>query len=404
VEVTAKIPHQKTKVTITIEIEPGEDDASAPGPDQPEISRPAQQGRLAGGRDLPSLMFVTNSKRLASNIGAAEAADAIEMIKAAGKLVVDLNGQSAPFDAIRRAARASPGIKGVVILGGYDVVPSERFDTLPPSLRASIGANARNDPDNFIVWSDQTYGDLDGDQLADVPVSRIPDGHTARLVEVALQGSTEVSPANRFGLRNFVRPFADNVFSGLPGAEAMLTSELTRSEAIASGSVAAKLIYLMLHGSDTDGSRFWGETQGGMLEALSVNNVLNPCGAVIFAGCCWGALTVRTRAAEYRTGDRVQVVTPAQSIALSFLMNGASAFVGCTGAHYSPLDGNLDYFGAPMHSAFWTEISNEKRPAEALFLAKIAYIGGMPHGRTKIEEVAIENKILRQFTCLGLGW
>ncbi|MFC7700869.1 MBL fold metallo-hydrolase [Bradyrhizobium sp. GCM10028915] len=400
VEVTAKIPHQKTKVTITIEIEPGEPDIKEP----PKPVSDVKKNQLAGGRDLPALLFVTNSRRLADNIGKSEATGAIATITSSRQTIVDLDGLAAPLDAIRRAAQNVP-VKGVVILGGYDVVPSERFDTLPPSLRNSIGPSAQNDPDNFIVWSDQIYGDLDGDRLADVPVSRIPDGHTARIVDVALTGNGGVSPSlSRFGLRNFVRPFADNVYTGLPGPETMLTSREVHSEAIVSGSLSAKLIYLMLHGSDTDASRFWGETQGGMLEAMTVGNVPDPCGAVIFAGCCWGALTVRTRASVYRAGDPLQVVTPAQSIALSFLAGGASAFVGCTGAHYSPVEGNLDYFGAPMHSAFWRQISLGKRPAEALFQAKIDYIRGMPHGRTKIEELAIENKILRQFTCLGLGW
>jgi beta-lactamase superfamily II metal-dependent hydrolase len=393
VEVIARIPHTKTKVTITVEIDPD---------DSQSVARPTQQdpAKKKTRDDLPRLLLVTHSKRLADNIGQTEAARTLADL-GSKQVVVDLARETDAFAAIRREARnATP--KGVVILGGYDVVPSERYDTLPPSLRASIGASARNDPDNFIVWSDQGYGDLDGDHLADVPVSRIPDGHTAGVVEAAFRSAS--SPATgRFGLRNFVRPFADQVYSTVAGAQAMLTSEQVHSSAIP-GDLAARHIYIMLHGSDTDTSRFWGETEGDMLEALTVNNVPNPCGAIIFAGCCWGALTVRTRAAAYRAGDPIQVVTPAQSIALSFLAGGASAFVGCTGAHYSPVDGDLNFFGAPMHSAFWKHVQSGKAPAEALFQAKIDYIKGMPHGRSKIEEVAIENKILRQFTCLGLGW
>lgn len=392
VEVIARIPHAKTRVTITVEIDPAETTAVAAAAPPDLVKKNINR--------LPPLLFVTNSKRLVDNIGQAEAAGILDTIRPKQPMV-DLAGENDAFAAIQREAR-NANVKGVVIVGGYDVVPSERYDTLPPSLRASIGPSAMNDPDNFIVWSDQSYGDLDGDHLADVPVSRIPDGHTARVVETAFQTASS-PPVNRFGLRNFVRPFADQVYSGLPGAELMHTSELVRSDAIP-GDLSAKHIYLMLHGSDTDTSRFWGETQGDMLEAMTVNNVPNPCGAIIFAGCCWGALTVRTRAAVYRAGDPIQVVTPAQSIALSFLAAGANAFVGCTGAHYSPVDGDLNFFGAPIHSAFWKQILAGKRPAEALFQAKIDYIKGMPHGRTKIEEIAIENKILRQFTCLGLGW
>jgi hypothetical protein len=403
VEVTAKIPHQRTKVTITIEIEP-DADSERPGTGEPALAD-RKKKLLAGGRPLPPLAFVSNSRRLADNIGKTEAEEMLTKIRAAGQLVVDLDSQGAPFQTIRDAAARNPsGVKGVVIVGGYDVVPSERLDTLPPSLRTSIGANSRNDPDDFIVWSDQTYGDLDGDLLADVPVSRIPDGHTARLIDVALDGCTFAAKPDRFGLRNSARPFADGIFAGLPGSETIQTSEAVRSVDVVHEAVAAKLIYFMLHGSDSDGSRFWGETQGGMLEAMTVKNVPDPCGAVIFAGCCWGALTVRTRASIARPDDPVQVLTPAQSIALSFLQSGAAAFVGCTGAHYSPVEDELNFFGAPMHSAFWKQILAGKRPAEALFQAKIDYIKEMPHGRTKIEEIAIENKILRQFTCLGLGW
>ncbi|SFQ05389.1 Metallo-beta-lactamase superfamily protein [Bradyrhizobium sp. Ghvi] len=393
VEVIARIPHTKTKVTITVEIDPA-DLGAAPGAGQHD------SGKKKIPPNLPPLLFVTNSERLSENIGKAEAAGILSAI-APAQPMVDLAQESDAFAAIQREGR-NASVKGVVIVGGYDVVPSERYDTLPPSLRGSIGPSARNDPDNFIVWSDQSYGDLDGDHLADVPVSRIPDGHTARVVEAAFKPGAS-PPANRFGLRNFVRPFADQIYSGVLGAEQMLTSEQVHSTAIP-GNLSAKLIYLMLHGSDTDTSRFWGETQGDMLEAMTVNNVPNPCGAIVFAGCCWGALTVRTRAAVYRAGDPIQVVTPAQSVALSFLAAGANAFVGCTGAHYSPMDGDLNFFGAPMHSAFWKHVNAGKRPAEALFQAKIDYIKGMPHGRTKIEEIAIENKILRQFTCLGLGW
>jgi beta-lactamase superfamily II metal-dependent hydrolase len=92
VEVTAKIPHQRTKVTITIEIEPHADldDWS----DRKKL--------LAGGRPLPPLAFVTNSRRLADNIGKTEAEEILTKIRAAGQLVVDLDGQGAPFSGDTR--------------------------------------------------------------------------------------------------------------------------------------------------------------------------------------------------------------------------------------------------------------------------------------------------------------
>jgi hypothetical protein len=57
-----------------------------------------------------------------------------------------------------------------------------------------------------------------------------------------------------------------------------------------------------------------------------------------------------------------------------------------------------------MHSAFWRHYLDGKAPARALFDAKIEYVGGMPHKQSGVSAQAIEYKILRQYTCLGLGW
>ena len=96
--------------------------------------------------------------------------------------------------------------------------------------------------------------------------------------------------------------------------------------------------------------------------------------------------------------------TPDQSIALRFLRAGYNAFVGCTGSHYSPPEAASLTHGKPMHLAFWNFIREGKAPAEALFQAKIQYLNQMPHGLEDFWDIAIEHKILRQFTCLGLGW
>jgi hypothetical protein len=115
-------------------------------------------------------------------------------------------------------------------------------------------------------------------------------------------------------------------------------------------------------------------------------------------------LTVDTPAGRVVPGRSIGLKTAESSIALGFLARGASAFIGCTGAHYSPTEEPFNYFGGPMHRAFWSAYNAGKPPAQALFDAKIDYIRGMPHGRTGVLQTAIEYKILRQYTCLGLGW
>jgi hypothetical protein len=57
-----------------------------------------------------------------------------------------------------------------------------------------------------------------------------------------------------------------------------------------------------------------------------------------------------------------------------------------------------------MHRHFWNNFSKGVPPAKALFDAKVTYIGEVPHGLKTASEVAIEHKIVDQFTCLGLGW
>src|SRR5262249_19553574 len=125
-----------------------------------------------------NLLFVTAPERLANNIGRTEAAAAIRAIRDAGLELLEVRSPDAPFPEVARAAQ---GKTGVVILGGYDVLRAQRYDVLPQDLRRVVG-NRSGDPDNFVVWSDQGYGDTNGDGLGDLPVSRIPDGRKADLV------------------------------------------------------------------------------------------------------------------------------------------------------------------------------------------------------------------------------
>src|SRR5262249_38660675 len=156
--------------------------------------------------------------------------DALETIRRAGQAVVEIQNQANPFLEIQRQL-AGGRYQGVVVLGGYDVLPARRLDVLDPGLRAELGPDTRSDADNFIVWSDAMYGDPGGDNLAELPVSRIPDAKSSRLVHAALRASPQSSTA-RFGVRNFARPFAAPVFQLVKGVEDLLVSEATSPGAI----------------------------------------------------------------------------------------------------------------------------------------------------------------------------
>ena len=175
VEITARIPHVSTRVTISIDVEPKEALVDKPvlkrsiavqGPETSAGASVSDRGAIAGGRRLPRLLFVTATAALERNIGRSEARAALEMMRRAGQALLEIKQPADPFPEIRRAIGSAAG---VVILGGYDVLPARRYDTLPAALRRKLTSNS--DPDDFVVWSDQAYGDVDGDELGELPVS-----------------------------------------------------------------------------------------------------------------------------------------------------------------------------------------------------------------------------------------
>jgi beta-lactamase superfamily II metal-dependent hydrolase len=394
IDITVSVP-VGVGARVALEVEPfGEVRASDVAP------RPAALAGRDGGR-LAGVLVVTASEPLSDNVGSGEARDAIAALEALGAEVLDLGQRVdvATASARTREALTAGGYRGTLILGGFDVVPAAIVDALPPELRARLTAN--DDPDDFRVFNDEAYGDLDGDGLAELPVSRLPDGRSSALLRraVAAQPSRRQRSA---AVRNLARPFAERVYSRLPGQRPMLISVPTRSR---SGvyPLDADLVYLMLHGDWEEADVFEGEDESReFVRAIEVDDLGPTSNSVVFAGCCWGALTVDAIARDVAEGRRFTPRPPERSMALSFLAQGAQAFVGCTGVHYSPIDAPLSHYGEPMHQFFFEEL--EDSPAEALFEARRRYVMGIPHGPTNLRSQAIEYKIWRQFTCLGIGW
>jgi beta-lactamase superfamily II metal-dependent hydrolase len=410
VRVTAEIPHTSTRVTITVDIAPQGSSAQSRTTPARIFSAPSpgSTGPIDG---LNGLLFLTAEDRLVGKIGE----QAVETLKEnASRQDAGWSGElpghfsSNEVKRVLEAELRDGQYKGVVLLGDYDVVPPARFDCLPPEVRAAISPST-DDPDNFVVWSDSPYGDRDNDGIQEVPVSRVPDGSSAEFFLRTLRRKSQPL-ASQFTLRNVNRPFADQVQAIMPGtSRGPLESRPARASDVDPQLLRGAYLYFMLHGSDFDADRFWGEEEDSYLEAVNVDRIppdLN--GAVVFAGCCWGALIGREPAYRVIGDEPPAGRTVKHSMALACLERGASAFVGCTGAHYSPLEKPFGYYGQPMHTHFWAAIANGQPPARALFEARQQYLRNMPHPtpnrRTSIDEVAIELKIYHQFTCLGLGW
>lgn len=420
----ASVHHASSEPPLDADTQPTDSNSAATVPvtDQPDYSGTplGEQLQIAAGRQLPDLLFVTSRAALAANIGYAESTYLLDTLRESGALLYDVLPQGLPsstaaMDLVRPQLQQHDHIEGVVLIGGYDVVPTQRLDTLDPTLRNVLRDAPQDITDSYYVWSDDVYGDRDGDEygLPELPVSRIPDGRSSHLVFASLQANDRSQGEERDGVRNIERPFADAIYNTLQGTGPMRTSEPTISSIQNPGySLTAEKVYLQLHGNYTDGSRFWGEYRdpnaNGQPEALNVGNIPSRCDStVVFCGCCWGALIVDKPARLADGPEPLGPKTSEASIALSFLARGARAFIGCTGAHYSPFKANpaANPVSQPLHAAFWRNYSSGDAPAQALFRAKIEYIRGMPH-RIKPTYVsqAIENKTFRQFTCLGLGW
>ncbi len=352
------------------------------------------------------LLFVTCAKALERRLGdehTFRVLDRVAELAAAG--VVDIDEAQTPSDAASKVVKrlqSGGAVDGVVIVGGYDVVPSFRMDCLPASLRSTLTPyEIGSDADLFVVWSDEPYVDLDGDSWPDLPVSRVPDGGSGEFLTAALSPQVNPRRQSSYGIRNIARPFADFVYALLSQNGAMLQSHPTVYNGLPRPVVSAQRVYLMLHGAHADGTRFWGEPS--VPEAMNISNLGGEYADTVFAGCCWGALVAENAAARQPRNYPVTARAAKQSLAMSFLERGARAFVGCTGTHYSPTAPPYKYFGGPLHEAFWKEHMSGEAPARALHKAKQIYRAGMPHGLSGVG-TAIEYKLVRQYTCLGLGW
>ncbi len=385
-------------IRVTVDVQPK---AGRPAGAASSSDRPAEL-RIGSGRDLPPLLFVTNRDALVSNVGPEATETVLAAIRAVGNAVLY---DQLPRDAATSGAFAIeqltqfPEAEGVVLVGGPSVVPPQRRDCLQPDLRAQL--RGAKDPDDFIVWSDAPYGRHSRRRTADLPVSRVPDGNSGDLLIAALRAGDHGGGPERNGVRNIMRPFAEEIYDALPGNLPLHVSKQTTFKTLPV--LDGEHLYLMLHGSDVDSTRFWGEDTLDNAEALNLKNVTRPAARVVFTGCCWGALTADQPALRALPGEVPAAKSAGSSLALAFLERGSTAFIGCTGAHYSPTERPYGYFGGPMHAAFWQHL-RDMAPAEALFEAKVDYLRDFPHGRRTPFQLAVEYKILNQYTCLGLGW
>lgn len=168
--------------------------------------------------------------------------------------------------------------------------------------------------------------------------------------------------------------------------------------------LGSPLTYLVLHGKRTDATSLFGEDQQRRpVQTLSIAKLPEQLTGTFFSACCWGALITGTTARLAGEGESVPDRSELQSFAISTLARGAHAFVGCTGAHWSPPPGALTH-GVPFHMAFFDAMRQGLAPAAATLEAKRQYRTNYLSTITEASELAYSTKNLHAFTCLGLAW
>ena len=176
--------------------------------------------------------------------------------------------------------------------------------------------------------------------------------------------------------------------------------------------VAADRAYFACHGDYLKASifhTFEGNT------VFRANQVPDADGTVVLAACCYSAALTPVSPLGGASNDkpRPPSLPKAKSIAVSYIDRGAKAYVGSTAWLWIPVREPFDHYSAPLHRAFWRNVTErDLPPARALFEAKAEFILNMPYENPEVDagEASPETSTTRHLknywstTCLGLGW
>ena len=196
----------------------------------------------------------------------------------------------------------------------------------------------------------------------------------------ALQASPNRVTSGRFGIRNAMRPFASQIFAAVPGNETLFQCAPTRFDQLPTGSAQRPFLYFMLHGLDTDTSRFWGDDPArGTVEAINTSTLprkgLKRCPGRLLLG-----RVDRRSARQGRQRNSVAEITRK--------LHGTVDIDG-RGDRLRGLHRRALLPGRGWRILRWypcTSPSGNRSPAagpaaEALFEARRLYLAQMPHGR-----------------------
>lgn len=264
------------------------------------------------------------------------------------------------------------------LMGGYDLIA--------PFLRDNPSKGTIDD--DTMLPTDAPYGATPGNAAEEFaptrPISRIPDGNIADPAAfLALLGHQHAAPTTATPPGSFEVAAAE--FSGpmgfvhaaIPGANG--PQHLSPPDDIDTKGLTAELshsgrIHVILHGSnfDPDWARLWGHDgteKAPFVRALS-SQLFDLCdlrGAIVTFSSCYAAMLDVAPATD---GMR----TYANQVALTCLQHGAKVVYGATRANWIDTIAPYDAFGPGLVAQIWSQLAAGKPAAEALMLAKSAYL------------------------------
>jgi hypothetical protein len=290
--------------------------------------------------------------------------------------IVDVSGL-APDDIRARIAKLAAG--PACLVGGYDLIP--------PFMRANPTFGESHDDDKDIP-TDAPYGAKPGKLVEEYApsraISRIPDDAAADaagfLATLAHQSAAPARATPKGSFEEAADEFSGAsslVHSKIPGAAGQ--PRLSPPGKVSDADLTSQMsgngrFHILLHGAnfDPDWASLWGHTSKAnapFVRALSAQlfDLCDLRGAVVSFSSCYSAMLDVAPAVD---GTR----TTKNQVALACLAHGAKVVFGATRSNWIAVGGDFNAFGPALMARVWGLLGKGKPAAEALRLAKAAYL------------------------------
>ena len=295
-------------------------------------------------------------------------------------ILADPKKYIATVDEIIKKKFSTSKYSCILFLGGQDVIPMAELPNPMVPLRDKSG----NPIDDDTMYTDDVYGDFDGDTIPDVPVARLPDGKSFATMEGQLRG-TKTPPTGAMELYN--EPWTGAKAIGLQINAGRIDSVPPTENAKLDANL--KYYYFIIHGSKDKG--VWsGDGKNPLGWHVPVDGLLAKdavARGIVISSACYGGYMINE--------------TSAHDIGLHFLESGARAYISATGINYAFFPGwdaqaCLGTTSGRMASLIFGNCELGQDPLLAYFNAKREFARGFTDGDS------YNHKILHETNYFGL--